>query len=114
VNSAFPPFSFIHLSPHSWNSFNRSLFSIYIHSICTIFTFLQPFPISSPLPLVPTSPGRTCFTLLPSNFVIKKRWRQKWHFWLRWQLREFPCGTSMYTCIIAQFDSIPLFFFYLP
>jgi hypothetical protein len=80
VNSAFPTFSFIHLSPHSWNSFNRSLFSIYIHSICTIFTFLQPFPISSPLPLVPTSPGRTCFTLLPSNFVIKKKVKTKMTF----------------------------------
>jgi hypothetical protein len=51
-----------------------------VHSICTIFTFLYPFPTSSPLPMGtdPTSaPDRTCSTLLFSNFVKKKK---KWHF----------------------------------
>jgi hypothetical protein len=55
----FQQVSFFHL--HTW-----------VHSTCTIFTLLHPFPTSSPRPLVPTPPGRTCFTLLFSNFVEEK------------------------------------------
>jgi hypothetical protein len=51
LNSTHSSFSFINLlSPHYWNSFNRSHFPIYLHvySICTIFTLSYRFPISFP------------------------------------------------------------------
>jgi hypothetical protein len=44
-------------------------FHTYIHSICTIFTYTCTFPTSSPLPLVPTPPPKTCSALLFSDFV---------------------------------------------
>jgi hypothetical protein len=40
-----------------------------VHSICTIFTLLRNFPTFSILPQVPISPGKTCSTLLLSDFV---------------------------------------------
>jgi hypothetical protein len=52
LNSPCPPFSFISLSPHSWKSFNRSYFSIYIHvyTVCALYSFFYilspPFPHS--------------------------------------------------------------------
>jgi hypothetical protein len=46
-----------------------------VHSICTIFTLLYPFPTFCPLPLVPPTPGRTCSALSFSDFV-KERKRQ--------------------------------------
>jgi hypothetical protein len=62
------------LSLHSSNSFNRCHFS-YTYTfiqICTIFTLPHPFPTSSPLPLVSSSPGRTCSTLLVLQFCKRK------------------------------------------
>jgi hypothetical protein len=41
LNSLPPPFSFIASCPHSWNSFNRSHFSIYIH-MYTEFVLYSP------------------------------------------------------------------------
>jgi hypothetical protein len=71
-NSPPPSFSFI-LLPHSWNSFNRSHFSIYAH-MCTQYLHrihpLYPFLISSH-PLWYQSPGRTYFTFL--SFIFDKR-----------------------------------------
>jgi hypothetical protein len=69
-------------TPHSWNSFNR------YQMFCTIFILL-PFPTTSLLPLVPapSSLGRTCSTLLFSNFVegkprrLKKKHKLWLHFW---------------------------------
>jgi hypothetical protein len=51
LNSPSPLLSFILPSPHSWNSFNRYHFCIYIHVytfFCTIFTLLPPFLPPSP------------------------------------------------------------------
>jgi hypothetical protein len=61
--------------PHSWNSFNRSHFSIYRHEYiilspyspsCTILPHLPP-PISN------NPPDRTCFAFLFCVFVKKKK-----------------------------------------
>jgi hypothetical protein len=75
LNSLPPSFSFIPSSPYSWNNFNRYHFSIYIHtcvhSICTIFTLLFPFPTSAPTPLVGI-PRKNLFCTLFSYFVNKK------------------------------------------
>jgi hypothetical protein len=50
LNSSLPPSSFIPPSPHSWNSFNRCHFSIYIH-MYTVFVPCSPsFTISLPPP----------------------------------------------------------------
>jgi hypothetical protein len=65
LNSPPLPFSFIPPCPHSWNSFIRCHFSIYIHvySVYTIVTFPQPSPTITNLP------DRTCSALLFSNFI---------------------------------------------
>jgi hypothetical protein len=60
--------------PHSWNSFNRYHFSIYIH-VYTVFAIYSPSHTLSLPPPPPTGtspPGRTCSTLLFSNFVKEK------------------------------------------
>jgi hypothetical protein len=66
---------------HTWNSFNSSHFSIQtcMHSICTIFTILHPFPTYSHFPLVTNPPRQDLFHLLFSE-IVKER---KWHFCLR-------------------------------
>jgi hypothetical protein len=76
LNSPPPPFSFYPLLPPFLEYFQQvSLFHlpICVHSICTIFTLPHPFPISSSLQLVPTTPGRTCSALLFFNFVKEKK-----------------------------------------
>jgi hypothetical protein len=46
--------------------------------------------------------------------LYKKRREEKHDiFSLRELPREFPCSTSMFLCIIAQFGSSPLFFFFV-
>jgi hypothetical protein len=49
LNSSPPTLSSILLSPHSWNSFRRSHFSIYI-SVYTVFALYSPSYTFSPLP----------------------------------------------------------------
>jgi hypothetical protein len=61
LNSPSPSSSFIP-SPHSWNSFNKPQFSIFI------FTLLHPLLISFPCPLVPTS-RQDLFYLQLSLFI---------------------------------------------
>jgi hypothetical protein len=39
--------------------------------------------------------------------------KKKWHLFLI-ATQEFPCGTSVYICIIAWIGLFPLFFFFLP
>jgi hypothetical protein len=81
-----------------------------VHSICPIFTLMRLFPTSSSLPLVPNPVG-ICSALVFSDFV-KEKWMT---FLLVWDsYREFPSGTSIYTCIIAQSGSSPSLFFFLP
>jgi hypothetical protein len=77
LNSPPPPFSFILLSPHSWNSFNRYHFSIYIH-VYTVFAVYSPsFTISPPLlpfhldnPLLPPYFPPQAPSVLPSFFFF--------------------------------------------
>jgi hypothetical protein len=52
---------------HSWNSFNRSHFSIYIHVYTVFAPYSQSYTLSLP-PSLPTS-GRTCSALLFSDFI---------------------------------------------
>jgi hypothetical protein len=78
LNSRPPPLSFIPLSPPFLEWFQQVSF-LHLHTciyiFCTVFTLLSPFPIISPLLLIPTPcpPGRTCSTFLFSNFVEEKR-----------------------------------------
>jgi hypothetical protein len=83
-----------------------SLFSIYIH-VYTIFApFYSLFPTSSPpLPLLTTSPPshRTCSTLWFYDFCIRKK------------NDIFMIATQeVRLCIVDQFGSSLLFFFFLP
>jgi hypothetical protein len=100
-------------SRNSFNSFNSFHLHSYRHSICTILTLLQSFPMSPPpTPLIMTSPGRTYSALLFSNFIKERK--KKCHFCLfKIAKQGISCDTSMYICIIAQFGSFPLFFFLL-
>jgi hypothetical protein len=70
-----PPSFFIPSSPHSWNSFSRSHFSIYIQ-VYTVFALYSPshtLSLSLP-PLTGTKPpGRTCSTILFSSFVKENK-----------------------------------------
>jgi hypothetical protein len=76
LNSSPSPFILLY-SPHSWNSFNRNDFSIYMY-VCTLFALYSPSYILSPtLPpfhwyyALPS--GRTCFALLFSDFIKEKK-----------------------------------------
>jgi hypothetical protein len=89
LSSASPPLSFITSSPHSWNTFNRYHFCIYIH-VYTVFALYSPsYNISlTPPPshwyqLPPTPPQVR--PVLPSYSLIlwkKKEIWKKWHFCL--------------------------------
>jgi hypothetical protein len=68
LNSPLLPFSFISPFPHSWNSFNRYHFSIYIH-VYTVFAPYSPFHTLS-LPPPSSRWYRTCSDLLFSDFCI--------------------------------------------
>jgi hypothetical protein len=118
LNSPPLPFFFIFSpSPHSWNSFNRSHFSIYIH-VNTIFV---PYSLSytpSPLPPPPpgpNSPGRICSSLLFSNFVKKKKRRR--HFCLfkiatqRWEVGGFLVAIHIYMYHIPNWFISSIFLF---
>jgi hypothetical protein len=75
-SSPYPPFSF-NISPaHSWTSFNRYDFSIYVH----VHTAFVPYPFSCTrfphlllFPLIPISPGKTYSAFLFSDFVKEKK-----------------------------------------
>jgi hypothetical protein len=74
-NSLPPSFSFISLSPHSWNCFNRFHFSIYIH-VYTVFALYSPSYMLSPHPsplTATTPPNKTCSAILFSDFVKEKK-----------------------------------------
>jgi hypothetical protein len=76
LNSSPPSFSFIPSSIHSWNSFSRSHFSIYIHvyTVCAPYSPYYTFS-SHPAPHTGTNfPDRTCSDLLFSNLVKEKKW----------------------------------------
>jgi hypothetical protein len=72
-----------------------------------------PFPTSLPLSWVPTFPqlSRTCSVFLFANIVKEKK--KDIFSCLRQIHGKFPCGTSMYICIITWIGS-SLFFFFLP
>jgi hypothetical protein len=75
LNSPPPSFSFT-LFPPFLQSFQQvSLFHLHacIHSTCTIFTRLHPFPASFSFPLVPIPPDKTCSDFLFSAFVKEKK-----------------------------------------
>jgi hypothetical protein len=96
------------LSSHSWNSFNRYHFSIYIH----IYTVFVQYSLSRALfPLTSSSNWYQLFQAGPVLFCKLKKW---YFVSLRYLHREFPCDISTYVCIITQVGSCPLFFFFLP
>jgi hypothetical protein len=75
LNSPPPPFSFIPLL-HSWNSFNRSHFSIYIH-VHTVFAPYSPSytlsPHPSPSHCYPSSPQQDLVCPPVLRFCKKKK-----------------------------------------
>jgi hypothetical protein len=91
--------SIILLILYSWNSFNRSHFSIFI-----LFSPPSPFYTLSLYPPLPTGtnpPDRTCYTFLFS--VSEKKDIFVYLY------REFPCDISMYICIITWTGSSRVF-----
>jgi hypothetical protein len=73
LNSPSLSFSFIPFSPHSWNTFSRYHFSIYIH-VYIVFPLYSPSQtLPPPPPMVPNSPGRTCSAVLLSDFVKEEK-----------------------------------------
>jgi hypothetical protein len=108
LNLPPPSLSFIPPYPHSWNSFKRSHFSIYIHvhSICILFTLLHPFPTSSPLPLLSIPPPILDLFCPPALWFSK---RKKWHFCL---FKIAIQGIPLWHFIIAWIGSSPLNYFY--
>jgi hypothetical protein len=66
---------FLHLpSPHSWHSFNRYHFSMYIHvnTVFARYSHSHNLSLPPPLPLY-QPPGRTCSAFLFSEFVKEKK-----------------------------------------
>jgi hypothetical protein len=76
-----PSFSFVPPSTHSWDSFNRSHFSIFTYVYIILPSDLSSYTLSPhPPPTTGTKlPDRTCSALLFSFFVKKKK---NWHFCL--------------------------------
>jgi hypothetical protein len=68
----------------------------------------SPFPYLLPTPTGSNSPGTTC-----SLILYKEKRRRKWHFWL-FKIATWGVSLWHFICIIAQFGSSPLFFFFLP
>jgi hypothetical protein len=108
-----PSFSFIPL-PHSWNSFNRSHFSIFIHeniiwpshsSSHTLSLYPPPSNWYQPQtgPVLPSCP--------PCS------WGKKRHFVCSRDLyKEFHCDISKYICIVSELVHLPQFspFYLIP
>jgi hypothetical protein len=116
LNSASLSFSFISPSSHSWNSFNRSYFSIYIYVYTVVAAYTPSIIISSHPPSSHwyQSPRQVLFHPPILWFCVKKGEEKNSILdCLRQLHQEFPCGTSMFVCIITQFGSSPLFFFFL-
>jgi hypothetical protein len=85
-------FPFFH---HSWNSFNRYHFCIYVLYLHHIHLPV-PFPTSYSVPLVSISPlGYSA--LLFSGFVEEKRRKQKVIFCLFGIIFFYMCGTGAWT-----------------
>jgi hypothetical protein len=95
------------LLPHSWNSFNRSHFSIFIYEYVIFppyspfYTFFLYFP-----PSYWYEPPVTSWSLFLKKKDIFVHIRQLY--------RDCLCGISMYICIIIQIGSSPSFFSFLP
>jgi hypothetical protein len=91
--------------PHSWNSFNRSHFSIFIHG-CIIFHHI--YPLLLPLPLLPTPIPRQELFYLPLL-----------HFWKKDILFKIAMqGISLWHFHVCMYynpigSSPPFFSFYL-
>jgi hypothetical protein len=98
------PFTTLFYSSHSWNSFNRSCLHACAHSICTIFILFHHFPTSSPSHLyqIPqTGPILSYYS--PILYKPKKK-----------VITFFLIKIATHVCMyITQFDSSPLFFFFL-
>jgi hypothetical protein len=100
LNSPPPPFSLSSL--HSWNSFNRSHFSIYIH----VYRILLPHAPFYTLSLYPPSsywyqsPRQDLFCLPALCFCWKKK---GWHYCLfKTAIQGVSLWHSMYICITIQ------------
>jgi hypothetical protein len=67
--------------PDSWNSCKRYHYCNFMHMytyFCTVFTLLPPFPVTFPLPLVPTLLlGRTLFYSLVLRFCGRENRKDK-------------------------------------
>jgi hypothetical protein len=92
-------------SPHSWSSFNRSHFSIYIQE----YTVFAPYAPSHTLSSHPPPshwyqpPGRTCTALQFIDFVKEKEKKKTFVFkTATW----FPYDISMCVCIITSYGAI--------
>jgi hypothetical protein len=80
LNWSPPPLLYLPPPSHSWNTFNRSHFSIYIlmYKVCTIFTLLHLFSTFSPshwhlpFPWEGLPQGKTCSAIQFSDFVKEK------------------------------------------
>jgi hypothetical protein len=117
LNSLSLPFSFISSHPIPGTFSTGTIFHLHtcLHSICTIFTLPSPFPHLPPLTGTNLHPPRQNLFCLPVlQFCIRKEEINDIFGFLRLLHREFPYGTSMFICIIVQFGSSPLFFFFLP
>jgi hypothetical protein len=100
-------------SPHSWNSVNRSHFSIYIHvyRIFLPYSPFNPFPYFLSPPTGTHPPDRNCFAFLISVFVKKKK---DIFVCLRWLYRVFYCDISMYNNLNWLIPSIFLLSILVP
>jgi hypothetical protein len=78
--------------PHSWSSFNRYNFSIYIHvyTVLALYSASYILPPHPPLPLVPTHSLQTEPVPPSCSLILKKG--KKVTFW-------FPYDISIYICM---------------
>jgi hypothetical protein len=101
-----PPTSFILLHPHSWNGFNKSHFSIFIHEQIIFLPYSPSYTLFFYLTLSDwcQPPDRACVTLLIS--VFEKRYKMAIQ------------GVSLWGfCVYVYYNPnwfIPLFFSFLP
>jgi hypothetical protein len=111
LNSAPLPLSFIPFAPHSWNSFNRYLFSIDIHVYTVFALYSSSYTLSLPLPHSHwNQPLQAGPVLLFCSLILQKKERRNDSFaCLKIAAQGVSCGSSEYIHAIARIGSSPLF-----